>query len=75
MHVATISPLSNHHATGHAAFVHAGRWLALDSDHAGVVDSDSLARRGELHELFEGAVIVSEWDDEEPRFDDLELDD
>jgi len=50
-------------------------WLALDSDHTGYVDSDSLTQRGELHQLFEGAVVVSEWDDDEPSFDDVELDD
>lgn len=75
MHLATMSPLPNHHAAGCAAFAHASRWLALDSDHAGVVDTDSLAQRGELHQLFEGVVVVSEWDGEEPTFDDLELDD
>ena len=52
-----------------------GCWLALDSDHTGLVDADSIGRRGELHRLFEGAVVVSEWDDEEPSFDDIEFDD
>jgi hypothetical protein len=50
-------------------------WLALDSDHNGLVDSDSLTQRGGLHQLFEGAVVVSEWDDDEPSFDDIEFDD
>lgn len=52
-----------------------GCWLALDSDHTGLVDADAIGRRGELHRLFEGAVVVSEWDDEEPSFDDIEFDD
>jgi len=72
MHLSTTLPFDASHR---AAVVHGGRWLALDSDHAGLVDTDSLTRRGELHHLFEGAVLVSEWDDEEPSFDDLELDD
>jgi len=67
MHMSTISPAA---ATG---ALRARAWLALDSDHAGVIDPDSL--RGELHELFEGAIVVSEWDDDEPTFDDIEFDD
>lgn len=58
-----------------AAFIHGGRWLALESDNAGWVDTDSMTQRGELHQLFEGAVVVSEWDDEEPSFDDIDFDD
>ncbi|HTP72837.1 MAG TPA: hypothetical protein VML58_11510 [Burkholderiaceae bacterium] len=72
MHLSTILPSD---ASRHAALVHGGRWLALDSDHTGLVDTDSLTQRGELHHLFEGAIVVSEWDDEEPSFDDIEFDD
>ena len=71
MHLSTILP----NASRHAAQFHAGRWLALESDNTGLVDTDSLTQRGELHSLFEGAVVVSEWDDEEPTFDDIEFDD
>ena len=53
----------------------AGCLLALESDNTGLVDTDSLTERGQLHHLFEGAVVVSEWDDDEPDLDDIEFDD
>ena len=70
MHTSTISSLP----TTHPAALCGSRWLALESDNTGL-DTDSLARRGELHHLFEGAIVVSDWDDEEPSFDDIEFDD
>lgn len=60
MHMSTTSLLPQHRD---AALFHGGRWLALESDNAGLVDTDSLTQRGELHQLFEGAIVVSEWDD------------
>ena len=72
MHLSTTQART---ASRDAAFIHGSRWLALESDNTGWVDTDSLAQRGELHQLFEGAVVVSEWDDEEPTFDDFEFDD
>jgi len=71
MHMSTTSPLS---CNRNGALL-GSRWLALESDNAGLADADSLTERGELHQLFEGAVVVSEWDDEEPSFDDIEFDD
>src|SRR5262245_48512397 len=71
MHLSTISPTPGNRD----AAVLGARWLALESDNTGLVDTDSWSQRGELHQLFEGAVIVSEWDDEGPDFDDIEFDD
>jgi hypothetical protein len=76
MHLSTISPLPyTRNASRDPALFDGGRWLALESDNAGLVDTDSLTERGQLHHLFEGAVVVSEWDDDEPDFDDIEFDD
>ena len=62
MHLSTISPLPyTRNASRDAAMFDGGRWLALESDNAGLVDADSLTERGQLHQLFEGAVVVSEW--------------
>lgn len=72
MHMSTIGTLPR---TRNAARFDGGRWLALESDNTGLVDADSLTERAELHELFEGAVVVSEWDDDEPNLDDIEFDD
>ena len=38
--------------------------MALESDSAGLFDVDAVIDRGQLHRLFEGAVIVSEIDDD-----------
>jgi len=76
MYLSTIGPLPyTRNASRDAAMFDAGRLLALESDNAGLVDTDSLTERGQLHQLFEGAVVVSEWDDDEPDFDDIEFDD
>lgn len=76
MHLSTISPLPyTRNASRDATLFDGGRLLALESDNTGLVDVDSLTERGQLHRLFEGAVVVSEWDDEEIDFDDIELDD
>jgi hypothetical protein len=76
MHMSTISPLPyTRNASRDATLFEGARWLALESDNTGLVDTDSLTERGQLHQLFEGAVVVSEWDDEEPDFDDIEFDD
>jgi hypothetical protein len=75
MHLSTISPLPcTRNSSRDAAMFDGGRWLALESDNAGLVDTDSLTERGQLHHLFEGAVVISEWDDDEPDFDDIEFD-
>jgi hypothetical protein len=76
MHMSTISPLPyTRNASRDAAMFGAAGLLALESDNTGLVDTDSLTERGQLHQLFEGAVVVSEWDDDEPDFDDIEFDD
>jgi hypothetical protein len=64
MHVATISPLPNRHAARNAALFDSDRVMALESDSAGLFDVDAVIDRGQLHRLFEGAVIVSEIDDD-----------
>lgn len=64
MHLATIEPLPfTRHAARDAALFEAGRSLTLESDAAGLFDVDAVTRRGDLHRLFEGAVIVSEIDE------------
>jgi hypothetical protein len=74
--MSTISPLPyTRNASRDAMMFDSGRLLALESDNSGLIDTDSLTQRGELHHLFEGAVVVSEWDDDEPDFDDIEFDD
>jgi hypothetical protein len=61
MHMATISPLPyTRHAARDAALFEGGRSLASDSDAAGLLDVDSVNDRGELHRLFEGAVVIAE---------------
>lgn len=75
MHLATISPLPyTRHAARDAQLFDADRRLATDSDGAGLFDVDAVIDRGELHRLFEGAVVIAELDDylDEPTigFDD-----
>lgn len=76
MHLSTISPLPyTRNASRDAMLFGTGHLLALESDNTGLVDVDSLTERGQLHRLFEGAVVVSEWDDDEIDLDDIEFDD
>jgi hypothetical protein len=64
MHMATIEPLPfNRHAARDAVLFDGAGSAALESDAAGQFDLDTVTRRGDLHRLFEGAVIVSEIDD------------
>ena len=64
MHLATIEPLPfTRHAARDAALFDAGKSRSLESDAAGLFDVDAVTRRGDLHRLFEGAVIVSEIDE------------
>ncbi|MBE7419433.1 MAG: hypothetical protein HS128_17145 [Ideonella sp.] len=75
MHLATISPLPyTRHAARDARLFDGERMLATDSDGAGLFDLDAVTDRGDLHRLFEGAVVIAELDDylDEPTigFDD-----
>jgi hypothetical protein len=64
MQMAKISPLPyTRHAARDAALFEGGRSLANDSDATGLFDVDSVTDRGDLHRLFEGAVVIAELDD------------
>lgn len=64
MHVATIEPLPfTRHAARDAVLFDGAGSMSLESDAAGLFDADAVTRRGDLHRLFEGAVIVSEIDE------------
>lgn len=68
MHVTTIEPPPyTRHAARDSALFDGSRCAAFESDAAGLFDVDALTDRGQLHRLFEGAVIVSELD----RLDDF----
>jgi hypothetical protein len=64
MHTATISPLPyTRHAARDAKLFDGTRSLATDSDATGLFDVDAVTDRGDLHRLFEGAVVIAELDD------------
>ena len=64
MHMATISPLPyTRHAARDAKLFDGARSLATDSDATGLFDVDLVTDRGDLHRLFEGAVVIAELDD------------
>ena len=64
MHQPTISPLPyTRHSARDAALFDGCRSLATDSDATGLFDVDSVTDRGDLHRLFEGAVVIAELDD------------
>jgi hypothetical protein len=64
MHQASISPLPyTRHAARDAKLYDGGRVLTMDSDGTGLFDVDSVTDRGDLHRLFEGAVVIAELDD------------
>jgi hypothetical protein len=64
MHTATIHPLPyTRHAARDAKLFGGSRVLATDSDAVGLFDVDSVTDRGDLHRLFEGAVVIAELDD------------
>jgi hypothetical protein len=72
MHLSNFDALPyTRHAVRDAALFGATR-TAFESDSTGLVDVDTLTDRGQLHRLFEGAVVISEYDDE--LFDDLPID-
>ncbi len=64
MNMATICPLPyTRHAARDAKLFDGGRSLANDSDATGLFDVDAFTDRGDLHRLFEGAVVIAEIDD------------
>lgn len=64
MHLSTISPLPfTRHSSRDAKLFGGERMLATDSDAVGLFDVDSVTDRGDLHRLFEGAVVIAELDD------------
>jgi hypothetical protein len=62
MHTLHTLPYTRH-AARDAKLFDGGRMLATDSDGAGLFDVDSVTDRGDLHRLFEGAVVIAELDD------------
>jgi hypothetical protein len=64
MHLSTINPLPfTRHSSRDAVLFGEGRSLATDSDATGLFDVDAVTDRGDLHRLFEGAVVIAELDD------------